>query len=105
MTQKQVLKYAVRDLESARIFCATHSEYDIIITNETYTIYCYGIMVLDYIFKTLQVEFPYIIKIIIDVDDNHAALFSAIKLNYQHIHYIGESMEAKMILQNHIALL
>ncbi|MGI4775329.1 MAG: hypothetical protein ACRYE9_00080 [Janthinobacterium lividum] len=59
-----------------------------------------GIRVLDYIFRQLQQEFSRIKGVILNVDDDHAALFTAIKLGYKNINYTGKSKEAISILNN-----
>lgn len=81
--------YQVEDLEKAREFLSKVPE-PIIITNAIGSTRYYGMLILDYIFKTLTTEFPQITKIIVDVGDDHPALFTALKLNYQHILYKGK---------------
>jgi hypothetical protein len=87
---QQPLVYQIQDLASARKFLSEFSE-PIIITNTPGSTRYYGMLILDYIFKNLTNEFPQIIKIIIDVGDDHPALFTALKLNYQHILYKGKN--------------
>lgn len=57
-----------------------------------------GARVLDYIFKQLQREFSCVEDVIFNVDDDHAALFTAIKLGYTNIIYTGASKEAILML-------
>lgn len=89
--------YVVHDLLSARRELA-NIDCDLIITNPPSSTYYYGILVLDYMFQTLMVEFPQITDILLDVDDNHAALFTAMKLGYKNINYSGSSREAQQLL-------
>ncbi|XVN43430.1 MAG: hypothetical protein RCG15_03960 [Candidatus Rickettsia vulgarisii] len=89
--------YIVENLSDAREFL--HHYHDpVILTNKIGSTRYYGILVLDYMFRTLQKEFPQITGIIIEVGDDHAALFSAIKLGYKNIIYTGKSEEAKKML-------
>ncbi|MGR0202359.1 hypothetical protein, partial [Klebsiella pneumoniae] len=75
----------------------------VILTNKSGSTRYYGMLVWDYIFKKLIEEFPQIVKIIVNVGNDHAALFTAIKLNYQNIVYTGKSAEArKLALANSI---
>lgn len=83
------LIYQIEDLASARKFLS-HFPQPVIITNSPGSTRYYGMLILDYIFSTLTDEFGQIIKIIVDVGDDHPALFTALKLNYQHILYKGK---------------
>lgn len=101
MSDKQPPKvFEIVDLESAREFLTTHTEPVILINPQGSSRY-YGIRVLDYMFKELSKEFSQISDIIVNVDDDHAALFTAMKLGYKNIKYSGDSQEAKMILRKH----
>lgn len=91
------LTYEIQDLESARKFLHSYKD-PVIITNPYNSTKYYGMLVLDYMFKNLQAEFPQIIKIIVNVDDDLAALFTALKLNYENINYNGSSKAAKELL-------
>ncbi len=86
--------YTIENLSDARKFL---SEFHgpVILTNKGGSTRYYGMLVLDYIFKKLTKEFPQIIKIIVNIENNHAALSTAIKLNYQNIIYTGKLPEAK----------
>jgi|GEM_PF-935105 len=87
--------YEVGNLEDARSFLSSEKE-KYILTNLKSSVKYYGMLVVDHMFKTLQKEFPEkIIDIIVDVDDDHAALFTAIKLGYKNIVYKGDSEEAR----------
>lgn len=91
--------YIVENLIDAREFlCLYHKK--VILTNKVGSTKYYGILVLDYMFKQLLKEFPQITKIIIEVGDDHAALFSAVKLGYKNIIYTGNSEEARRMLHS-----
>lgn len=79
-------------------FCINFMIDPVILTNRVGSTRYYGILVLDYMFKKLLEEFPQVIQIIIEVEDDHAALFSAIKLGYKNIIYTGKSEEARKML-------
>lgn len=95
-----MLTYEIIDLESAKEFLKTHTA-PVIITNPGGSTRYYGMRVLDYMFKELSKEFSQITDIIVNVDDDYAALFTAIKLGYKNIKYTGDSQEARMILRKH----
>lgn len=92
------LIYEIQDLESARKFLQD-AEGPIIITNPPGSTRYYGMLVLDYMFQKLKAQFPQIIKIIVNVDDDHAALFTALKLDYKHINYSGNVIAARELLK------
>jgi hypothetical protein len=100
MSDRQPLTYEIIDLESAKEFLKTYTQ-PVIMTNPHGSSRYYGMRVLDYMFKELSKEFLQITDIIVNVDDDHAALFTAIKLGYKNIKYSGDSQEAKMILRKH----
>lgn len=101
MSDKQPPKtFEIIDLESAREFLKTYNEL-VILTNPHGSSRYYGMRVLDYMFKELAKEFSQITDIIVNVDDDHAALFTAIKLGYKNINYSGDSEEAQMILEKY----
>ncbi|HJD67317.1 MAG TPA: hypothetical protein LFV66_02475 [Rickettsia endosymbiont of Bembidion lapponicum] len=87
--------YKVENLEDARDFLSsTQGEY--VLTNSKSSVKYYGMLVVDHMLKTLQKEFPKkVIDVVVNVDDDNAALFSAMKLNYKNIVYTGNSEEAK----------
>lgn len=60
-----------------------------------------GMIVLDYIFKQLKKEFYNIEKIILNIEDDHVALYTAISLKYNNIIYNGNSYQAKNLIANH----
>jgi len=78
---EDILIYEIEDLASAREFLKDYTK-PIIITNKNGSTKYYGMLVLDYIFKNLKQEFPQIVKVIVNVGDDNAALFTAVKLNY-----------------------
>ncbi|HJD62431.1 MAG TPA: hypothetical protein LFW14_02440 [Rickettsia endosymbiont of Degeeriella rufa] len=87
--------YKVKNLEDARdLLSSAQGEY--ILTNSESSVKYYGMLVVDHMFEALQQEFPKkVIDVIVNVGDDHAALFTAIKLNYKNIVYTGHSEEAK----------
>ncbi|WP_425362693.1 hypothetical protein [Candidatus Tisiphia endosymbiont of Hybos culiciformis] len=89
--------YTIENLSDAREFLSKFHD-PVILTNKSGSTRYYGMLVLDYIFKTLTKEFSQIVKIIVNVENDHAALFTAIKLNYQNIIYTGESAEARKLV-------
>ncbi len=96
------ITYTIENLSDAREFLSKFHE-PVILTNKSGSTRYYGMLVWDYIFKKLIEEFPQIVKIIVNVGNDHAALFTAIKLNYQNIVYTGKSSEArKLALANSI---
>jgi hypothetical protein len=76
--------YIVENLSSAREFL-TNFNHAVTITNAKGSTKYYGVMVINYMLKKLQAEFPQVVKIIIDVDDDFAAFCTAKKLQYQEI--------------------
>ena len=91
--------YTVENLEDARDFLSS-AKGKYILTNPESSVKYYGMLVVDHMLKTLQKEFPEkVIDIIADVDDDHAALFTAMKLQYKNIVYTGNSEEAKALLK------
>ncbi|WP_341791633.1 hypothetical protein [Rickettsia endosymbiont of Gonocerus acuteangulatus] len=93
------ITYEVTNLEDARDFLSsTQGEY--VLTNLKNSVKYYGMLVVDHMLKTLQKEFPKkVIDVVVNVDDDNAALFTAIKLNYKNIVYTGNSDEAKSLLK------
>ncbi|WP_218460687.1 hypothetical protein [Rickettsia sp. TH2014] len=66
----------------------------------------YGMLVIDHMLKTLSKEFPEkVVDLIVDVGDDHPALFTAIKLGYKNIIYTGSSEEAKRVLGGYQAVI
>ncbi|WP_316355205.1 hypothetical protein [Candidatus Trichorickettsia mobilis] len=92
----EAILYQIENLSSARKYI-TNTQKSLTITNSPNSIKYYGILVLDYIFNTLQKEFPQITDVIVDVGDDHAALFTAKKLGYKNIKYTGNSSAAKIM--------
>lgn len=56
-------------------------------------------ILLDYILKQLEKEFSNIEKIILNIDDDHTALYTAMDLGYSNIIYNGESSSVKELIQ------
>lgn len=74
--------YPIRGLAPARQFLASCKE-QVILTNIEGSTRYYGMMVLDYMFRTLKTEFPdKVAGIIVNIGDDHAARYSAIKIGY-----------------------
>lgn len=91
--------YEVENLEEARNFLSS-AKGDYVLTNPKGSIRYYGMLVVDHMLKTLQREFPAkVVDLIVDVDDDHTALFTAIKLGFKNITYTGTSNEAKALLK------
>lgn len=87
--------YKVENLEDARDFLSS-AQGEYILTNPKSSVKYYGMLVVDHMLKTLQKEFSEkVIDLIADIDDDHAALFTAMKLKYKNIVYTGNSDEAK----------
>lgn len=95
----EILSYEVHSLEAARDFLANYHK-PVVLTNRAGSTRYYGMRVLDYMFKTLCNEFKYITRIVINVEDDNAALFTAIKMNYKDITYSGNSKEILLILNS-----
>ena len=98
MSDQQPQIYEIIDLESAKEFLKNHRE-PVIITNSPDSVRYYGVRVLKFMFKELAKEFPQVVKVVVNVSDDNAALFTAMKLGLKNINYSGESEEAKMILK------
>lgn len=71
----------------------------IILINAPGTIRFLGPLAVDYIFKTLRLEFD-IEKEIFRVDDDLAGLYYALSKGYANIMYTGSSEQAKRLLSN-----
>lgn len=71
----------IHDLQSARLQLKQIQE-PVIITNLPKSTKYYGVLVIDYIFKTLNIEFTNITQSILQYDGDLAALHSADKLGY-----------------------
>ncbi len=94
------ITYEVKNLENARNFLSS-AKGDYILTNYKSSVKYYGMLVVDHILKTLHKEFPEkVIDLIANVDDDHAALFTAVKLGYKNVVYTGDSDEAQKLLHN-----
>ncbi len=77
--------YEIQDLQSAREFLTKCESKNIILTNPPNSVHYYGIMVLDYMFKTLKKEFKQVKKIIVRTDGFEGAKYAARALKYKHI--------------------
>ena len=95
----EISLYEVYNLQGARDFLASYNK-PVILTNYAGTTRYYGMRVLDYMFKILTKEFEQIIQIIVNVEDDNAALFTAIDMNYKNINYSGMSKEILLMLNS-----
>lgn len=89
--------YCLKNLSDAQQFLRKNPQIVTLTNNPGSTRY-YGILIIDYIFKKLMKEFPFIVKIIVNVEDDHAALFTAVKMGYKNIIYTGNSKEANKLI-------
>jgi hypothetical protein len=87
----------IDSLISARREISKVLDQEIILTNSPGSIYYLGIKVIDNMFNILKTEFK-IASVIINVEDDHAAAISALKLGYKNIYYNGLSTEMKKLL-------
>ena len=82
--------YEIENMESARKYLTAANE-PVLLSNPQGSTRYYGMKVIDYIFKTLQSEFPDKIRgIIVDVFDDYSALITAKELGYDNIKYNNE---------------
>ena len=82
--------YEIQNIQSARKYLSLTSE-PVILSNPQGSTRYYGMRVIDYIFKTLQSEFPDNIKgIVVDTYDDYSALVTAKELGYDNIKYNNE---------------
>jgi hypothetical protein len=91
--------YTVESLDQAR-YDLTNITNDVIVTNPPASTRYYGMLVLDYMLQSLKQEFAQVTDILINVEDDHAALFTAIKLGYKNINYTGTSSDIYQLLNS-----
>lgn len=77
--------YEVQDLQSARVFLAQCNAKSVTLINPPGSVHYYGIMVLDYMFKSLKKEFKHVKKIIVKTDGFEGARYAARALKYKYI--------------------
>ena len=78
--------YEVTSLESSREFLrGCNKQQQIILTNAPNTTLYYGMLVIDYMFKSLKSEFSNIIDIQVNTINDSSAYYTAIKLGYKNI--------------------
>lgn len=83
--------YEVQNLESARNFLRKSSQ-KVTLSNPQGSTRYYGMRVIDYIFKTLQQEFPNKINgIMVNAYDDYSAFITARQLGYNQIQYINRA--------------
>jgi hypothetical protein len=79
--------YEVNNLETAREFLRSSNK-KITLTNPQGSTRYYGMRVIDYIFRTLENEFPEkVTNIIVNVYDDYSAFITARQLGYKQIQY------------------
>lgn len=71
----------IYDLKSARAELSQIS-HPVKITNSPHIVKYYGILVIDYIFKSLTAEYGNIKQVILQIESDKAAFYTAIKLGY-----------------------
>ena len=82
--------YEIQNIQSARKYLSRTAE-PVILSNPQGSTRYYGMRVIDYIFKTLQREFPEKIKgIVVDAYDDYSAVVTAKELGYDNIKYNNE---------------
>lgn len=72
--------YEVQDLESARAFLHNFKN-PVILTNPLGSTRYYGILVIDYMFKTLKKEFPQVKRVMFNIGNDRAAFCFCNKLS------------------------
>jgi hypothetical protein len=83
--------YEVQNLQSARRFLR-NANTKITLSNPQGSTRYYGMRVIDYIFKTLQQEFPDKIEgVIVNAYDDYSAFVTARQLGYNQISYINRA--------------
>ena len=83
--------YEVQNLESARKFLSITGS-KVTLSNPQGSTRYYGMRVIDYIFNTLQQEFPdKITGIIVNVYDDYSAFATARQLGYNQIQYTNSA--------------
>ena len=83
--------YEVQNLQSARKFLR-NANTKITLSNPQGSTRYYGMRVIDYIFKTLQQEFPDKIEgVIVNAYDDYSAFVTARQLGYNQISYINRA--------------
>jgi phage baseplate assembly protein W len=80
--------YEIENLEAARKYLKDSTD-KIILTNPPGSTRYYGMRVIDYIFKTLQNEYPSRIQgVVVNAYDDYSAFTTARKLGYSQIEYL-----------------
>jgi len=83
--------YEIQNLEGARNFLRQSSQ-KVTLSNPQGSTRYYGMRVIDYIFKTLQQEFPNKINgIMVNAYDDYSAFITARQLGYNQIRYINKA--------------
>jgi hypothetical protein len=83
--------YEIENLEAARKYLKSCSG-KVIITNPPGSTRYYGMRVIDYIFKTLQNEYPNRIQgVVVNAYDDYSAFATARKLGYSQIEYLNNA--------------
>ncbi|MDP4709222.1 MAG: hypothetical protein NWS20_04400 [Rickettsiaceae bacterium] len=83
--------YEVQNLQAARRFLRSANT-KIMLSNPQGSTRYYGMRVIDYIFKTLQQEFPdKIAGVVVNAYDDYSAFVTARQLGYNQISYINRA--------------
>ena len=83
--------YEVENLDKARQFLSQTTT-KVTLTNPQGSTRYYGMRVVDYIFKTLQQEFPNkIASVVVNAYDDYSAFTTARKLGYLQIEYMNKA--------------
>ena len=86
--EKQYKLYEVENLDSARQYLSDAKE-KVVLSNPAGSTRYYGMRVVDYIFKTLQGEYPdKVDKVVVNAFDDYSAFVTAREIGYQNINFI-----------------
>lgn len=86
--EKQYKLYEVENLDSARQYLSDTTE-KVVLSNPAGSTRYYGMRVVDYIFKTLQGEYPdKVDKVVVNAFDDYSAFVTAREIGYQNINFI-----------------
>ena len=85
------MMYEIENLDSARVFLKNTNN-KVVLSNPPGSTRYYGMRVVDYIFKTLQQEFPSKIQgVVVNAYDDYSAFVTARKLGYSQIEYLNNA--------------
>lgn len=87
----EYMVYEIENLDAARKYLRSYIG-KVTLTNPPGSTRYYGMRVIDYIFKTLQQEFPNRIQaVIVNAYDDYSAFTTARKLGYSQIEYLNKA--------------